>query len=366
MKVLHVASWYPRSAGDIAGIFVREHVRALRNQVEQLVCVPGLDGDDRRVREHDLWVERPRLAPARGRWLMPYIAAVWQIARAFRPDLLHAHVARPAGVAARAVANALGVPYVVTEHTGPFQALFETHLLNRAAAAWALRGAAAITSPSNRHAADMRVRFPDLHPVVVANTVDLQRFRLRERADGPARLLFIGRLFDIKRCDRLLSALARPELAGQAWRLEIAGDGPEAARLRAQAEALELAGRVRFLGHVPPAELPEVLARADALVLPSVKESFGVVVIEALASGLPILATRCGGPEATVTNAVGRLIPVDDSDALADGLGWLIARHREFDPRALRSYAESRFGYPAIAAQFLALYENGHQLREAA
>src|SRR5439155_23248491 len=130
---------------------------------------------------------------------------------------------------------------------------------------------------------------------VVPNTVDTARFRRpRTTALGSPRLLFVGRLARQKGCDLLLEALARPALAGRAWTLTIVGAGPEEADLRRRAAAL--GPRVRFAGPEPPARIPGRLAEADALVLPSRAESFGVVVAEALAAGVPVLATRCGGP----------------------------------------------------------------------
>src|SRR5262249_45650997 len=148
-----------------------------------------------------------------------------------------------------------------------------------------------------------------------------------------------------KACDVLLAALAR--LRDRSWTLTIAGAGSEETHLRAIAGPF--AERVHFLGRQPPARIPELLAASDVLVLPSLKESFGVVVIEALPAGVPVLATRCGGPEDILTESTGRLVPPADVDALSAGLAWMLDNHRSFSPVALRAYAAERFGFESVA-----------------
>ncbi len=354
MRVLHVASWFPANEADFSGVFVREHLCCLTPHVEQAVVIASPNGDDRESKEHGIVTHRTRLRHTRGQWLVPYVSAVVRFAKQFRPDLVHAHVTRPAGVAARAVATTQHIPYVITEHTNPFRALFATHVANRAAFRWALRGASTVTTVSQGHAEEIRVILPDLEARVIPNTVDIGRFRPRSRRDGPARLLFIGRLDRLKGCHLLLEALGHPELLRMAWTLRIVGAGDEETSLRTAAAAL--GERAQLLGYQEPARMADLLAETDLLVLPSFRESFGVVLIEALASGVPVLATRCGGPTDIVTDTVGRLVPPGDVPGLVEGLAWMIVHHHRFEPAALRREVDSRFGFAAVASQFLQVY----------
>jgi glycosyltransferase involved in cell wall biosynthesis len=355
MKVLHVASWYPRDATDITGIFVQNHIRCLASHVEQIAVVPALDGPGTLDEEMGWFVARPRVPSSRGPWLVPYMASVLRQARQFGPDLIHGHVARPGGVAALWTARRMGRPMVLTEHANPFGALLATHALNRAAARWAVRGADACTAVSVAQAADIQAAVSGVDPIVVPNAVDMQRFQSRvPPTDGRVRLLFVGRLVATKRCDILLDALQDPRLAGFRWSLRVVGSGPEENALRAR--AAPLGAHVRFEGYQGPTVIPGLLSQADALVLPSQTESFGVVLIEALAAGVPVLATRCGGPEDIVTDEVGRLVMPDNVSALVEGLKWMFTRHRSFAPAKLRAYAESRFGFPAVARRLLDVY----------
>jgi glycosyltransferase involved in cell wall biosynthesis len=139
-------------------------------------------------------------------------------------------------------------------------------------------------------------------------------------------------------------------------RLRIGGDGELHDSLAAQIRTLHLEDRVQLLGRLDRAAVVAELDACDALVLPSHIETFGVVLIEALARGRPVLATRCGGPESFVTPQDGELVARDDRDALAAGMTRLIARRNAFTPEELRARAIERFGPDALVARLEALY----------
>jgi glycosyltransferase involved in cell wall biosynthesis len=98
------------------------------------------------------------------------------------------------------------------------------------------------------------------------------------------------------------------------------------------------------------------MAESAVVVLPSRAESFGAVLVEALACGTPVVATRCGGPEDIVRDGVGRLVPVDDAEALADELARVLAHPDLYEARRLREYALRRFGWDAIADEVRDVY----------
>ena len=222
----------------------------------------------------------------------------------------------------------LGAPVVIGPMNGgmTFPGAFEylqqasarsVHTLARAAS-----NLANLLLPGKRHAAALlvanartRAALPAVaHHVpvhhLVENGVDLQRFSARgarvcER--GRVRFAFVGRLVDWKGVDLLLEALAKSEGTPRI-ELEVFGSGPEEASLRAQAAQLGLGERVRFHGFVPQEETARQLAALDGLVLPSLYECGGAVVLEAMALGLPVIATRWGGPADYLDAASGILI----------------------------------------------------------
>jgi glycosyltransferase involved in cell wall biosynthesis len=144
---------------------------------------------------------------------------------------------------------------------------------------------------------------------LVENGVDLSLFGGRakpSRAGGRCRFVFMGRLVDWKRVDLLLEACAL--LRGHAFSLDVLGDGPLRAALEAQTKALELSERVTFHGMLPQQRCSELLADSDALVLPSLRECGGAVVLEAMACGLPVVATNWGGPADYLDTQTGILV----------------------------------------------------------
>ncbi len=155
--------------------------------------------------------------------------------------------------------------------------------------------------------------------LVIANesqvTEDLVLAAPHAAPAGPLRLVFIGRLAPEKCVDDLLRAIA----AVPGVHLTIAGDGPRRASLEALARALAVEHRVEWCGYVPwgPA-LFEILRRCSALVLPSATEGLGLVAVEAMSQGLPVIATRVGGlPELVRDGVTGLLVGVHRPDELA-------------------------------------------------
>jgi glycosyltransferase involved in cell wall biosynthesis len=157
-------------------------------------------------------------------------------------------------------------------------------------------------------------------------------------ADPCPCFVFLGRLEDWKAVDLLLHALQRAAARAPA-RLEIIGDGPMRVAWTALAEQLGLASRVRFLGWLPQHEAAERLRAAHALVLPSLYECGGAVVLEAMASGLPVVATRWGGPCDYLDEDCGILVEPSSRDALVGGLADAIARLAA-DPELRRRLGE--------------------------
>lgn len=162
--------------------------------------------------------------------------------------------------------------------------------------------------------------------VMIENGIDGSLWSARSRPpDAVPRFVFIGRLIDLKGVDLLLRGFARParELA---CRLDIIGDGPERTRLEALARELGIAEQVHFTGFLPQDEAALRLRDAVALVLPSLRECGGAVVLEALASGVCVIATDWGGPADYVDETCGILVPPKSSEAMVAGLEAALLR----------------------------------------
>jgi D-inositol-3-phosphate glycosyltransferase len=208
---------------------------------------------------------------------------------------------------------------------------------------------------------------------VIPCGVDVELFRPRPAAPARARLgldaehvlLFVGRLTPIKGLETLLQALAVLRSDGlSAARLTLLvvggtkGDPGDSAHLRRLAQDLGLAGWVDFRGPQPQDALPDYYAAADLCLMPSRYESFGMVALEAMASGVPVIASRAGGLAVTVQDGVtGRLVPEGDVAALARAVAALLAD--DAGRRSLGARAQEwarRFAWPAVGRSLADLY----------
>jgi glycosyltransferase involved in cell wall biosynthesis len=230
-------------------------------------------------------------------------------------DIVHTHNTRPLvyGGAAGRLAQVRAVV-----HTRHGQRHFSTARQDRLFRA-AARCADRIVCVSEDAAA--RSRFAGIGGAAVRtiwNGVDLARFQGQSgSAGGPA--VFVGRLSPEKDVATLLRATSIVVQREPSFRLQIAGDGPCVAELHELAGALGVRGRVEFLGEVQ--DVPGLLRRAGVFVLPSLSEGLALTVLEAMACGLPVVATQVGGtPEAVLEGETGLLVPAEDPRALADAL----------------------------------------------
>ena len=196
----------------------------------------------------------------------------------------------------------------------------------------------------------------------ICNGIDVQRFAYRgPRADGPA--VLVARLSPEKDIETLLRAVALVVRQDAAFHLDIVGDGPCMSALRRASSALGLDERVRFLGAVR--DVPAVLAQAGLFVLSSLTEGISLTLLEAMASGLPVVATRVGGnPEVVADGESGLLVPPQNPSALAEAL----LRLRR-DPNACvrfgaapRRRVEAKFDIRRMIEEYEKLYQNVNTL----
>jgi glycogen(starch) synthase len=300
-------------------------------------------------------------------FLASSLVAVPLAARRFRPDAVVAYFGIPCGPAAWLARLLTGVPYVVSLRGGDvpgfqYDGIGLYHRLAGPVIRRVWRGAAAVVANSEG-LADLARRFaPEVAVAVVPNGVDTAIFAPGPEcgsptADAPLRLLVVGRLVRQKGIDVVLEAMARlPDPA--AVRLSVVGDGPARGDLEVQAQRLGLGRCVAFTGWADRAALPGFYRDADVFLLPSRDEGMPNVVLEAMASGLPVLATDIpGSRDLVVDGETGLLIGVDDTDALVAALGRLAgdAQSRWAMGAAGRRRVAEMFSWEAVADAYLAL-----------
>lgn len=193
---------------------------------------------------------------------------------------------------------------------------------------------------------------------LVPNAVDIFRFTPPAAPpNGPFTFGAMGNFVPLKGFATLLRAFALVRQETPSALLALAGDGPEEARLRALAEALGIAGAVRFRGRVPRQDAPSFFHDCHCFVCSSHIETFGVALTEALSCGLPVVATRCGGPAEIVGPWDGCLCPPGDPSALARAMLTVLQNPQRFDPSAIHTRCAARFSEDAVCGRLKALCE---------
>ncbi len=357
-RLLLVASWYPSHKFPLRGTFVREQALALLDRGYD-VHVASFDRD--RPRLPLRWTERQDETGLVEHYLgavtplhrligfyCPTLFAVRlrALIRRLHPHVVHAHAVRPAGVVAALAVRGGTTPLVLTEHSGPLTAFWKTsHGYRQIAQAFAACDVKIAVSHALRR--NVECLFPGSGPWrVVPNGIDLNLFHPSDEGEARQRdLLFVGGLEPVKSVETILRALALlPAEIG----LTVVGTGSEQARLQAMAHGLGLAHRVRWAGSLPRAQVAAVMRRHAALVVASTTETFSLVAAEALASGTPVVATRCGGPEEVIPPQGGVLVPIGDATAIADAVRDIFSGRLVYSPQTLRSHVSEHFSVSAV------------------
>lgn len=389
-RVLALTSTFPRWRGDATPRFVFDLSAGLvREGLDVTVLAPGAHGAAARERWDGVDIRRfrygwpastQRLADGailpnirRNRWLAAQaasfvtaeLAAAWRLMRRERFDVIHAHWAVPQGCVAIVLKKQFRVPVLTTTHGADIYAMRGRPAL--AAKRWALRSSDAVTAVSQSLKDEVVALGVDAHRVhVLPMGVDTARFtpdaasdelRARLCPDGPM-LLFVGRLAEKKGVRYAIEAMPAILREHPSARLIVVGDGPERdALLRLRGE-LGLGASVQFLGGTGNEELPAYYASADLLLAPSIvardgdTESFGIVLVEAMASGCPVVASDVGGIREVVAGCeAAALVSPRDAAAIGEaacdvlraatrrGAGVAMVRDRFDQDHISRSYA---------------------------
>ena len=322
---------------------------AARDVQVQAICRRGSDA------QHDLeGVPGIELNPIRvlGNWDPLAVRAMTRLMRAFGPALVHLRMNRAALLGGLAAVR-IGRPTVTQLHNYVKLKYFRNVTWFGVATESQRRYLVGQLIPKEK----IRVipEFSALPPVEAPRSIDVQQ---------PMVWVAYGRFVKKKGFDHLLKAFAALHQDQLTARLVLAGDGEEAPRLKALAAELGIEASVEWPGWVT--DVGALLAEADVFVLPSRHEAFGIVVLEAMASGIPIVSTRTPGPREILDETTAHLCAVDDATDLWRAMREVVADPEDSHARAARALMlyRDRYHEDAVVPQLLRLYED--MLREPA
>jgi len=368
MNILVITHTYPESINSWRGSFVKEQVKWLstvhnltvvyfKNEKAISVDATGYSVSKSvtgNLTEYTLTIRKT--LPVVNQFIFLFRTYQFiknKILTDFKPDLIHSHLLFPGGFIATLLQQRINIPNIITEHSRIktyFRSRGHKILVN-----YTLRKANKIVAVSNSLKEEINSYFPR-QVSVIHNIVDVSKFKLNgEGDDGILNIGFLGGLGNNnKGLDILLKSVSLPGTKN--FFLHIGGSGLLKNDYIKMSQELGIESKCKFYGEISHSEIPEFYSALDLFVLPSRYETFGIVLIEAMACGMPVIATRCGGPEEIVSEATGILISRENAEELGNAIE-LIADNLHFYKRdIIRKYVEENFGQKVFLERINNLY----------
>lgn len=276
-----------------------------------------------------------------------------------KPDVIHAHFQEFGYTTARTLRDE-AVPLIMTEHLSKLiNDEFNQELKTLGDKTY--RYYDRVLAVSNALAASLHEKF-GVKAQVIPNIADLESFRYqKERAKDhqkpPFRILSVGNLKKVKRMNDLINAFALFHADYPDAELCIIGGGTEHDALQRLIEELRLDGCVRLAGRKPRQEIAAAMEESDCFALFSRSETFGVAFIEAISMGLPVIATRCQGPEDFINDENGVMVDVGDIGAMKEAFAYMAQHRADYDAGTISRKINETFSPQIIARQIEAVYQ---------
>jgi glycosyltransferase involved in cell wall biosynthesis len=276
------------------------------------------------------------------------------------PQIIHAHSLIWAGYAASIIKKRYKIPYFVTEHRGRFihnKYVDKKQIIEMCSSLVQLGGTGAnkLYAVSGAMLPFLRekIKSPSVEFGVIGNMVDIDFFTLSSSPSKNSNFRFfsLASLIKLKGFDDLINSFEMLLEKHPCAELYIGGSGPEEKNLKTLITSKKLEKKITLLGSLSREEVRAQMQMADAFILATKYEAFGVVFIEAMACGLPIVTTRSGGPEEIVTKEIGLLSAPGDTTAMMENMAELIENYKFYDKKTIRHIAEKKYSEQSITME---------------
>lgn len=323
---------------------------------------------DSGVEVHRIWGARQRLDRCSLFEMLVFLIHAIIVAprftRSIKPKATLVFFGLPSGPIGWWIKRIYKIPYVLSLQGGDVPGFMGNdlqflHWLTKPFAKKVWREASFVVANSDGLAQTARNNMPNIKVDVISAGADLKEFhpRAKPRLPGPVKLLFVGRLVKQKGLDILLNALSQMD-QNQDWMLDLIGEGPLRVELSETARQLKILDRITFHGWLNKGELPNIYRTADLFILPSRDEGMPNAMLEAMASGLPVIGSKISGLEEVVIDSeTGFLVPPEDSKALMHVIRNLLKCPNTIDimSQNCRTKMENQYSWELAATAYLKL-----------
>lgn len=376
LKIIIIPSWYPNSFTSIGGIFFKEQAEALVKHGHDVSVISinsysvleilkhkkvPLKSDDFIENDVDTYtVEYPHIPKL---YRLREKISLYLFKKKFNkyieknglPDIVHVH-SYTAGKFALWLKKNYNISYVVTEHFSGFARGIVSES-NMQLAKQVFSHSEINIAVSNEFKKLLEDKF-DVEFQYIPNIVNINFFNpAQKNNDNTFKFINIAFLNKNKNQSILIKAFAEVFKNSDKVTLTIVGDGPEYNELKSLIDKLQMQKQIFLYGRARRDEVKKLLQQSDAFVLSSQYETFGVVVIEAMACGLPVVATKCGGPESIVQDERIGLLSDIDEDSLAKSMRYIFENKNRYNSEFIAQYTKDNFSEKAVCENLAKLYE---------
>ncbi len=388
LHILIMPSWYKTPETPVLGTFFEEQARALQKEGFKVGVIypeytpPGALLSMENKEKVDFYMDKgiptfhirtpagiPKLRRLSYRQYSKSVKNIFEeyITTFGMPDIIHAHSVFHAGIAGFHIAKTNKIPFVITEHLTAYLMGYITHKTDIEMACEIFEYADAAVIVSNNFRKDLETQlalkpgtFKVIHNLV--NDLFLKNFIPKTYTPGEVFRFFTNSfLLPRKNIGLIIQAIKILKEKNRNVHLTIGGDGPEENTLMEHVKSLELSDNIKFTGKLWRDEVKQELDNCHSFVLASQYETFGVVLIESLACGRPVVTTNSGGPLDFIHPEHGIIVNDHNAQALAEGMEVVINSYDSFDQQNMVNYCRENFNEHKIAGAIISLY---HSMRE--
>jgi len=366
MNILVLTSTFPDGIENWKGVFVKEQVDALSKEHNVNVVQCGIDynrfkpffkGFVQQDSTFGYLVYRItvfRSFPIFNQ--LNYILTVyWKLRKIIlltKPDIIHCHYSYPSGLVASLVKRFNNIPFVVTEHTR-IKTIFRS-FFHRVLSIKAMKNAGKVIAVSNSLKSEIIAEGIN-NVEVIANVININKFHISSRIVDPITIGFLGSFNNKnKGLETLLYACENLPFR---YRIKIGGSGQFYDYYEKLSKDLGINNNCTFCGNVSQSEIPLFYSDLGIFVLASKYETFGIVLVEAMASGIPVVATKCGGPSDIVTDINGILVDIDNSTQMRDAIIKIYNSYSNYSSEQIREFALNNFSSNPFMFKINNLYQ---------
>jgi L-malate glycosyltransferase len=372
LKILFYPAWYPSEENPVNGIFVREHAKAVsifndvtviciesyrKGQYQSVNTVSDQQEDGIRtirLKQRKIWVRNIRQCIET--W-QSYLILRRLINHGWKPDIIHAHVYL-SGIPALVLGRLFNIPVVITEHWSAFilQTLKQINMLE---ARFVMNHADIILPVSEELKQAIQSLGIQNTFEVVPNTVNTHMYHPSPFKDGRAgkkKMVMVALLKPVKGIVYLIQALGKLYQRRKDFTLDVIGDGPDRERYTTLVKNMGMEDIITFHGMKNKTDVGQFMAESDFYVQASISETFGVTLIEAMACGLPIVATEIPAFRDKVDKSRGILVPPKHVDAMVTALDDMLDHYQEYSSKNIRRYAQKHYSRESVGRRLTAIY----------